>query len=101
MIIYNITTKLDWSIAHDWLAWMKNEHIPLVMATNKFEKFQFVKLLDVDDADGPTYAVQYFAASIKNYDEYIELYAPEFRTELFNKWGNNFIAFRSLMEIIC
>ncbi len=68
------------------------------MATNKFERFQFLKLLDIDDVDGPTYAVQYFTPSMSAYQEYIENYSPAFRQEILNKWGENFISFRSLMQ---
>lgn len=100
MLIYNVTTKVDWSIAGEWLMWMQNIHIPEVMDTGCFTKHQFVRLLDVDEEEGPTYAAQYFVESKSIYNHYIDKYAPAFRTQINNKWGNKFIAFRSLMELI-
>lgn len=100
MLIYNVTTKVDWSIADDWLEWMKEEHIPAVMNSGCFERHHLVKLLEVDDEEGPTYAAQYFANSRLQYDEYIDNYASKFRGEVISKWGNKFIAFRTLMEIV-
>ena len=32
MIVYNVTVSVDENITSDWLAWMKDEHIPEVMA---------------------------------------------------------------------
>ena len=98
MIIYNVTTRVEWRIASEWVRWMKEEHIPTVMATNKFARYQFVKLLDVDDVDGPTYAVQYFTPSMADYEDYVENFATALREEILNRWGENFISFRSLMQ---
>ena len=100
MLLYNITTKVDWTIADDWVKWMLDFHIPEVLGTGCFEKHQFVKLLDIDETEGPTYAVQYFAATQQDYDNYIQLYANRFRSEVIDKWGQNFIAFRTLMQVI-
>ena len=36
MIIYNVTTKVATTIATDWLAWLKDEHIPDSIATGCF-----------------------------------------------------------------
>jgi hypothetical protein len=100
MILYNVTIKLDWSIHDNWLLWMKNEHIPDVINTGCFTHARLVRLLEVDDTDGPTYATQYYAASRELYDNYITNYAHAMREKGFAKWGNQFVAFRSLMEVV-
>ena len=100
MLIYNVTTKVEWSIADDWVRWMKEEHIPTVIATGYFIKFQFVKLLESDEEEGPTFAIQYFVPSQNDFDAYIKFHADAFRKEIIEKWGNRFIAFRSLMEVV-
>jgi hypothetical protein len=100
MYIYNITIKVTWQIADEWLKWMHEVHIPEVLATGCFEKTQILKLLEVDDQEGPTYSFQYYAISKAIYNKYIELYAPQLRTKTLEKWGNNYMAFRSLLEIV-
>jgi hypothetical protein len=100
MFIYNVTIKLDSGIHDSWVQWMSEEHIPEIMNTGCFEKFQFVKLLDIDDSEGPTYAVQYYAISKAQYNRYIDLYAGQMRKASTDKWGNRFIAFRTLMEVV-
>lgn len=100
MFIYNVTIKLDSSIHDSWTNWMKEEHIQDIMNTGCFEKFVFVKLLDIDDSEGPTYAVQYYAESKAQYNRYIDLHAPKMRKASMDKWGDKFIAFRTLMEVV-
>ena len=100
MLIYNVTTKLHQSIHEPWLNWMKEVHIPDVMATGCFEKFQLVRILETDEEDGPTYAVQYYTSSETHYRNYLQHYAPLLKEAVMNKWGSNTIAFRTLMEVV-
>lgn len=100
MIIYNVTIKVDGSIQVPWLAWMKATHIPEVIATGCFTKATVLQLLEIDDSEGPTFAIQYFAESKALYNRYIEKFAPDMRQRSFDKWGNRFIAFRSVMQVV-
>jgi hypothetical protein len=100
MLIYNVTIKIEWEISTDWVEWMKTVHIPEVMDSGCFVKHHFVRILQIDETEGPTYAVQYFADQLVKYDHYIKEFAPILREKTFEKWGAKFIAFRSLMEII-
>jgi hypothetical protein len=100
MLIYNVTIKLDTAIEPAWVKWMTEEHIPDIINTGCFEKSQFVRLLDVDDSEGPTYAVQYYAISKAQYNRYIDIYAAKMRKASSDKWGNSFVAFRTLMEVV-
>jgi len=99
-IIYNVTIKLESSIANEWIHWLLNEHIPDVIETNCFYTSRVVKILELDESEGPTYAIQYHAESRSDYNRYIEIYADTMRKKSFDKWGNKFFAFRSVMEIV-
>jgi hypothetical protein len=100
MILYNVTIKVHHSIQQDWLNWLKDVHVPEVIATECFTHFKILRLLEIDEVEGPTYAVQYFAESKALYNRYIEKYAQTMRTKSFEKWGDKFIAFRSVMQIV-
>jgi hypothetical protein len=99
-IIYNVTIKVDKSIATAWLAWLQEEHIPTITATGCFTGYKVVRLLETDDTEGPTYAIQFFATDLAEYTRYIREHAPALRQDSTNKWGDAFIAFRSVMEVI-
>lgn len=99
MICYNITNKLITQIEADWVKWQKEEHIPEIMSTGLFSEYRFFKLLN-EDEEGATYVVQYFLDSIEDYKKYISDFAPVLREKAFAKWGNSFIAFRTVMEVV-
>ena len=100
MLIYNVTIKVEEAIAVAWMQWLLQEHIPEVMKTGCFSSNKVVRLLEIDDSEGPTYAIQYLAESKADYHRYIENFAPLLRQKSVDKWGNKFIAFRSLMQVV-
>lgn len=100
MTVYNVTIKITEAIHDDWLQWLKEEHVPEVIQTGCFTHATILRLLEVDDTEGPTYTVQYFAESKSLYNNYIEKHAPVLRQKSFEKWGDQFIAFRSVMQVV-
>ncbi len=100
MTIYNVTIKVQESIKEEWLSWLKEEHIPEVINTGCFTKATILQLLEVDNSDGPTYAIQYQAESKALYNRYIESFAGTMRQRSVDKWGDKFIAFRSVMQVV-
>lgn len=100
MIIYNVTIKPAWEIHEAWLEWMTKEHIPEMIATGLFFRHQLVRLLEIDDNDGPTYAIQYYSRNKPDYDQYIREYAPIMREKGVKLWGDRFVSFRTLMQVI-
>lgn len=99
-LIYNVTTKIEHDIHAKWLQWMREKHIPAMLATGCFTKTLLLKLKSVDDADGPTYAVQYFAANEQAYEQYLAEFATALRTDVLNTWGNRMASFTTVLEVV-
>jgi hypothetical protein len=100
MIIYNITTKMNHRLEAAWLQWQKEEHIPEIMKSGLFTEYRILQLLEQDDTDGSTYIIQYTATGMENYQRYMHEFAPLLRQKAFERWGDQFIAFRSLLEVM-
>ena len=100
MFIYNVTSKVDWTIHEAWLKWIQQVHFPEMVNTGCFTHTQLVRLLDTDEKEGPTYAAQYFAESRADYNRYIEIHAAIMRQKTFDQFGDKIISFRSLMQIV-
>src|SRR5581483_1669708 len=88
MFIYNVTIQIEWDIHEAWLKWMMDVHIPQMLGTGCFQQYQLVRLLEIDESAGPTYAVQYYAESKSNYNRYMELFAPAIRKRSVDMWGD-------------
>jgi hypothetical protein len=100
MVIYNVTIKVNSPVVADWITWMKEEHLPDLMATGLFADARLCHLLQQEEGDGETFAAQYYCNSIAEYDTYIDKYANGMREKANQKFGGQFVAFRTLMEII-
>lgn len=100
MILYNITYMVSHPIHEEWLVWMKTIHIPEIMSSGLFERNQLLKLLEVDEQEGVTYAVQFYADSLQQYNTYITNHAPALRLKANQKWGDQVLGYRTIMEIV-
>lgn len=100
MIVYNVTTMVHPARAEEWLGWMREVHIPQIMATGCFTDFRMLRLLDADEGDGVTFAVQYHCDRREDYDSYVERHAANLRNAAAEEWGEDAVSFRTLMEVI-
>ncbi len=100
MIIYNSTIKIEKEKETVWLDWLLGEHIAQVMETSCFEDYRVSRLLDLDDHDGPTFTIQYFALDRKQYNEYVDKYAGALKKKFSDRWGSGYVLFETLMEVV-
>jgi hypothetical protein len=100
MVVYNVTVKVDWDVHEDWLAWMRDKHIPDVLETGQFTDYRIFKLMSLDETDGVTYAIQYFCDSMEQYLTYQRDHAPDLQKQHRELFKDKFVAFRTLMKSI-
>ena len=99
MIIYNVTVNVDDSVHTDWLYWIRNEHIPEMLATGKFVKALMTKVLVKEEMGGQSYSIQYTAKSKDSLARYCKEDAPKLREEA-GRFGDTVLMFRTELEII-
>jgi hypothetical protein len=100
MLLYNVTVGIDKNAEQEWLRYMKQIHIPAVMATGMFVDSKMYRVLH-DQEDGTiSYSIQYFSPSIDNVQHYLEKFAPKLVDEHRLKFQNRHVAFRTLLEEI-
>lgn len=100
MIVYNITSKVRWDILEAWLAWQLGEQIPAILATELFDDYQLYRLLEQDEDEGPTFVIQFFTTSLERYHQFVTEFAPALQQTGWDKWGNGFISFRTLLQSV-
>ena len=97
-VVYNVTIIIDHSVHDEWVDWMKNEHIPEVMATGKFTSWKMLRIIEDHNPDGMTYAIQYHAPDMETYAAYQQECASALQQKTQNLFGGKFAAFRTLLE---
>jgi hypothetical protein len=100
MIVYNVTVKIDLAVHELWVKWMKEDHVPKVIATGCFTGHKFYRIMEENQSDGMTYAIQYFAPELSNYFDYKEKYAGPLQKEMKDTWPDKYTAFRTLLREI-
>lgn len=100
MLIYNVTINIDESVHQAWLAWMRDKHIPDMLATNKFIEAKMCRVLVEEDLGGITYSIQYTTPNNATLQAYYQEDADSMREEGMRLFPNKFVAFRTELEII-
>ena len=100
MILYNVTIKIEQSLEADWLAWMREEHIPEILKTNLFSDYKLCRLLHEEEDGGVTFAVQYFCENMDAFQTYQNKFAKELQAKHVARYKDRYVAFRTLMEVL-
>ena len=100
MIIYNVTYSVANSIEEQWLNWMTEIHIPEILNTRSYIRYQLVKIIDIDEDGSATYAVQYYAQTKQNHVQFINLHDTSFKLKCSRQWGEEVLSFGTLMQIV-
>ena len=100
MILYNVTTNIQETNHLQWLSWMQTKHINDVLATGKFTSARLVRVLNEEENNGFTYAVQYTCDSMETLQRYYADDAPALRAESLKLFGDKALAFRTELEVV-
>ncbi len=98
MYIYNVTVNIEKQVHQDWLKWMKEVHIPDVLATGMFIDNRLCQVM-VDEEQGITYSIQYRVKDLDTLKLYQQMYAPKLQAEHMNRYRDKFVAFRTILRI--
>lgn len=98
MYIYNVTVNIEKSVHEDWLNWMKEVHIPEVLATGLFIDNRLCEVM-VEEEQGITYSIQYRLKDLASLDLYQKNFAPKLQAEHTARYRDKFVAFRTILRI--
>ncbi|MCF8283394.1 MAG: DUF4286 family protein [Sphingobacteriales bacterium] len=99
MVLYSVTVNVADEVHEEWLQWMREVHVPDVMNTGCFVSNKIMRLKDPIQ-DGNTYSFQYFAETDALLTQYLEVYAPALRADVDSKFANQYLAFRTILDVI-
>lgn len=100
MYIYNVTINVEDSIREAWLQWLRETHIPEMLATGKFSDARVCRVVVAEETGGTTFAVQYKAHSQEALKAYYREDAARLRADSLERFGDKCLAFRTELEIL-
>ena len=98
MLLYNVTVGVDKDAEEEWLQYMRGTHIKDVLSTGLFVDWKMYKVLHDKEGDTISYSVQYFAKSIEDVQQYLEVFAPRLVAEHRKRFENRHVAFMTLLD---
>ena len=99
MIIYNVTVSIDEDAEEKWVSWMKDFHIPDVLATGLFLESRFTRV-EGEEENGKTYSVQYLCRDMETYEKYRDEHAPRLQKDHAARFQGKFAAFRTILRVV-
>lgn len=99
MIIFNDTVIVDEAVHENWLTWVKQNHIPAVMATGYFNSYKILSVIDSPN-EGVTYCVQYYADDIENFNQFYNKHFHQLQAIHNEEFENQFVIFNTLMKTV-
>lgn len=101
MIAYSVSVSVDRDIEADWLSWMRDIHIPDVMAAGYFDAYQIQKVIELEAvAERVTYTIDYYCESLGKYKAYRKKAAAGLQAEHAKRYEGRFSASRRVSEVI-
>lgn len=100
MILYNITVNVEKDVEQDWVTWMKETHIPEVLATNKFVENKLFRIMHDSEDGGVNYSVQYIAKNMEQVMAYQHQYFDQHNAVVQKKFPKKLAIFMTLLEMV-
>ncbi|GAB3010552.1 DUF4286 family protein [uncultured Cyclobacterium sp.] len=100
MVLYNVTINIDRDREEEFIAWMKQEYLSRVMQTGLFYEKRFFRLLQEDNGNGINFSAQFLAENLEDLEFFQERYAEVLSEILKEKFGSQFVSFRSVLESV-
>ena len=100
MIISNITYSIDKTLEQDFLAWLKDVHIPDVMMTLKPKSYRIMRLLTEIENAGATFSVQYNFDNLSDFEQFENEFQKDLDYEIYKRYNGHYVFFPSLLEEI-
>ncbi len=98
-ILYNITISLEARIFPEWLAFMKENHIPKVFETGCFSGYKICRIID-ESTKNYSVSLQYFAVNEEKFRLYSKEFAPSLQMEYSARFGSNAPAFTTVLHAL-
>jgi hypothetical protein len=98
MILFNITVNISQAAEKDWLRFMKEVHIPEIMASGLPLETKLLRLLTEIDNEGVTYTNQFIFRTMEDFLAYQTNYQSELQNKHHQKFNGQYVSFRTLLE---
>jgi hypothetical protein len=99
MIVYNETIIVEEASYENWISYIRQVHIPEVMATGYFDSYKVLNVIDSPN-EGVTTCVQYNTDSEERFAQFYNQHLQGLHKAHHELYENKYVLYSSLMETI-
>jgi len=99
MIVYNETFIVEPGVYNEWLTYMRETHIPGVMATGYFGTYKILNVIDSPN-EGVTTCIQYNTDTEEKFAKFYNEHLHKLHASHQQLYENKFVLYNTLMETI-
>ncbi len=100
MVVFNITLNIDEQVENDFIHFVKESWMPLLLNEAIFSEARICKVLVEEEMGGSTYSLQITASSLEDLTHFEENKFPIIYQVLHEKFINKFVVFTTKMQLI-
>ena len=93
-VVYEVTAVVEHELAEEWERYMREQHIPDVLATGWFTRASLIR------AQGGRYRISYHAESTADLDGYLAQSAPALRADFAARYPGGVALTRENWELV-
>ena len=98
MFLYNITVGIDKAVEIEWLAWVKKNYLPAILATGYFLDSKLYKIVMQDDEQSVSYSIQLFTDKIEKVVDYLDKHTSTIIELHRQQFKDKHVIFNTLLE---
>ena len=100
LLIYNVTYKVDRATNAAFLKFTERDFLPVVMETGTIDRYNFTRLLGVDELDGITYCLLLEFSSRPAFDIYQQKHQLAHQKMMDGAFKGRYVSFPSLLDVV-
>jgi hypothetical protein len=100
MLLYNVTFHVALEVVEPFRNYLEKKHLPEIQESKAIIDYKLLRLLQQDETEAVTFALQYFLHDAGTYHHHISVMDVSLKTDLSERFGENVLYFCTLMETI-
>jgi len=99
-VLYRVTIEVDTSVADEWLAWMREVHVPDVLREPGFSRAVIAREKKNDGGTDVRFVIDYDVEGVEEMRRYFAEGAARLRAEHEARFGGRARASRQVLEVL-
>ena len=100
MIIFNTTYHVDSGLEDNFIAWLKENYIPVALRRGELSQPQLCRVMTTEECEGSSLSLQFHVKDVETLSRWYDEAGVELSEALVARFGDKVVGFNTLLEVI-